>query len=321
MMEKLKKLLSEECPWDIPPGTWYLIIVFISATLMIGILAGTSQVLKEERVCNMNVPSSSVSNIILPIRTNNDVNHLVLSTLTRLRYGGSIKNTRYNFANGKWLVDYEAKTNEGLKIIEVRVDDRTLKIEKIYFVLMTPELSPSKINLDGQPIKGNMSAKLTIVEFGDFDCAYCRNFYRTTYKKIIKDYVDTGKAKYVFINFPLTSIHPRSERAAEAAECAYDQGKFWEYHDVLYDNWDPESLKDALSDEDLKSYAMKVGLDMEEFNTCFGNGEKVSTVQGDYQLAIKEGAIVAPSFYIGDSLIGGAQPFVMMKRIIDYNLA
>lgn len=321
MLKKLKWLLGEECPWGIQPGTWYLIIVFISATLMIGILAGTSQVIKQERMCRMSVPSASVSNVILPIRSREDIGDLVSKTLTRLRFEGSIKDIEYNFGNGKWVVRYEALTKEGLKDIEVRVDDRTMKIEKIYFVLMLPELRPIDLNFEGQPMKGNASAKITIVEFGDFDCAYCKEFYETVYKKLMKEYVETGKAKYIFVNFPLTSVHPRAQKAAEAAECAYDQGKFWEYHDIIYENWDPEAEKDALSDEDLKRYAEEVGLNMNEFNDCFENGKKMLAVQEDYQEAIKLGVTAAPSFYIDGSLIGGAQQYKVFKQIIEYKLS
>lgn len=103
---------------------------------------------------------------------------------------------------------------------------------------LTGSVAPAKVdvNIDGAYSKGSNDAKVTIVEFSDFQCPYCARFYSETLGQIIKDYVDTGKVRFVYKHFPLISIHPLAQKAGEAAACAGEQGKFWEMHDLMFDS-------------------------------------------------------------------------------------
>jgi len=175
-----------------------------------------------------------------------------------------------------------------------------------------------KFDITGQPVKGDSKAKVTIIEVSDFQCPYCGRFFSQTYPSIEADYIKTGKVKLVFVNFPL-SFHPNAQKAAEAAECAGLQGKFWEMHDKLFAN------QAALSVENLKQYAKDLGLDTAKFDKCLDNGEMASTVQKDFAAAQAVGVQGTPSFLIGNPSSGyqkfvGAQPYANFKVVIDAEL-
>ena len=116
-----------------------------------------------------------------------------------------------------------------------------------------------KIPTDGFPSLGPANAPITLVEFGDFQCPYCRQWEQQTYQPLLAAY--PGKIRFVFRDFPLTSIHPNAMPAAEAAQCANEQGKFWPYHDKLFGS-------ETLSDDVYKQYAQDLGLDVTRFNAC-----------------------------------------------------
>ena len=109
-----------------------------------------------------------------------------------------------------------------------------------------------------QPTLGSTSAKVTIVEFGDFQCPFCKNFFQNTFSQIKTKYIDTGKVKYVFRHFPLTQIHVNAQIASVAAECANQQGQFWAYHDVLYTQGQADGSN--LDKASLEKYADQLGL-------------------------------------------------------------
>jgi protein-disulfide isomerase len=125
-----------------------------------------------------------------------------------------------------------------------------------------------------------------------------------------------GKVKYVQRDFPLPpSMHPNAQKAAEATECADDQGKFWEYHDLLYAN------QNALDVASLKSYAAQLGLDTATFDECLDAGEQTAEVQKDYQDGQSYGVGGTPAFFINGQLVSGAQPFALFQQVIDAALA
>lgn len=312
--------MSKDCPCGITPENWYLIIVAVAAIFIITLTVLIGTIAQSHSSSNTRVYSAAVSNVILPVRVEGEVEATASETMQRLNFGGGVKKTDYNFGTGKWTVLYEAETKEGIKDIEVRIDDRTMQIEKIYILLMLPGLREGKINLEGQPTLGDENAKLEIVEFGDLDYSYSKEYYEQIFPKIKEEYIDTGKVKYVFINYPLTSLHARSQRAAEASECAHEQNKFWEYRKAIHEKWDPTKTQNGLSDEDLKQLALDSGLNLEEFEACLDSGKMITKVQNDYKESIKAGATVAPAFYIGNSLVGGVQSFEMFNQIIDYGL-
>lgn len=169
-----------------------------------------------------------------------------------------------------------------------------------YTVLTTPS----------DHIKGSPNAPVTIIEYSDFQCPYCGRV-QPTIDQILKTY--EGKVKLVYKHFPL-NFHQYAEKAAEASECAADQGNFWEYHDILYEN------QNALTVEDLKRYAKDLGLDTETFNRCLDSGVMAERVRDNFNEGQNNGVQGTPAFFINGQLISGAQPYSVFKQIIDSEL-
>jgi protein-disulfide isomerase len=174
--------------------------------------------------------------------------------------------------------------------------------------------------------RGNTGARLTIVEFSDFQCPYCGRYVQQTFGQIDRDYLQTGKLRYVVRNMPLERIHPDAFRAAEAAECAGTQGKYWEMHDHLF------AHQDALSADDLKKYAAEVKLDMPAFEQCLASGALADKIRKDMDDAQEAGITGTPTFLFGVAgsdatkvrIVGriiGAHPYASFKSAIDGVLA
>jgi len=159
------------------------------------------------------------------------------------------------------------------------------------------EVTLEKINLDDDAVKGDDDAKITIVEFSDFECPFCGKFFSETLSSIEKDFIDTGKAKLIFRDFPLP-FHSKAQKSAEAAECAKEQGKFWELHDMIFEN------QQSLSEANLKKWAKEIGLSS-KFDTCLDSGKYADEVKNDYEEGQKYGISGTPGFIIfsedGDS--------------------
>jgi protein-disulfide isomerase len=162
---------------------------------------------------------------------------------------------------------------------------------------------------------GNPDARVTIVEFSDFQCPYCGKFALETFPQLKKEYIDTGKARFVFRDFPLMNIHPFAQKAAEASECAHDQGKYWEYADLLF------AHQDALSVNNLQQYASDLHLDTAAFATCLDSGAKAAEVQKDMNEGISYGVKGTPAFFINGEFISGARPYSVFKDAIEKALA
>ncbi|MFB6197309.1 MAG: DsbA family protein, partial [Halobacteriaceae archaeon] len=113
-----------------------------------------------------------------------------------------------------------------------------------------------------------------MIEFADFQCPFCRKYFTQTFQKVKNNYVDTGKVRYVYRDFPLDQLHPRAQKAAEAAECAQDQGKFWQYHDKIFNEQAKQGQGTIqFSINDLKTWASQIGMDTETFNQCLSSGK------------------------------------------------
>jgi protein-disulfide isomerase len=174
------------------------------------------------------------------------------------------------------------------------------------------------LDLQGHPIQGAREAKLTLVEFSDYQCPYCARHTRETYPLIEKDFIATGKVRYAMIDFPLRG-HPFSFKAAEAATCAANKGKFWEMHDLLFEN------QNALNPETLPTYAEQLGIDRGEFEACLKEGRS-DAVNADLQQATRAGVSATPTFMIGwlvegdrlkpAEVIRGAQSYENFERVI-----
>ena len=160
------------------------------------------------------------------------------------------------------------------------------------------------------PARGPEKAPVTIVEFSDFQCPFCGRAIKTV-EEVMKAY--PNDVRLVFRQFPL-EFHKQAPKAAEAALCANDQGKFWEMHDQMFSN------QQALEVDKLKEYAKKVGLDPAKFDKCLDSGEKAATIKTDQEAGQKVGVNGTPAFFINGIMLSGAQPFDEFKSIIDSEL-
>lgn len=177
------------------------------------------------------------------------------------------------------------------------------------------ELTGNVILLDTDYIKGDPDAPVTIIEFGDYQCPFCKRFFDTTEPLIEKQYIETGKVKMIFRHFPVAQIHPLAVDASEAALCAGEQDKFWDYHEILY------SSVPNLRISDLKQYAVNLGLNTDQFNSCLDSNKYADRVQRYLLDAQASGVRGTPAFLINGQFISGAQPFNVFQQIIEEELA
>lgn len=178
------------------------------------------------------------------------------------------------------------------------------------------------LSVDGAPSKGDKNAKVTLIEFTDFQCPFCSRHLSQTAPQIEQEYIKTGKVKYVLRDFPIQSIHPQAFKAAEAAHCASDQGKYWEMHGKLFGN------QRALNPKDLNDHAESLGLEASKFQKCLDSGKYAARIRKDLEDGQKAGVTGTPSFFLGltDSknsqvkalrTIKGAQPYAAFKDAIE----
>jgi len=176
-----------------------------------------------------------------------------------------------------------------------------------------PSPTPAIVEVSSEdPALGPEEAPILIVAFSDFQCSYSARFAQQTLGQILDAYTD--QVRFVFRDFPLASIHPQAQKAAEAAQCAHDQGKFWEYHDLLFQN------QQALDVDSLKDYARQSGLDMGTFADCLDTDRHFAEVQHDLTDGQSYGVGGTPSFFINGRLLVGAQPFSAFQAIIEEEL-
>jgi protein-disulfide isomerase len=176
------------------------------------------------------------------------------------------------------------------------------------------------------PVLGSLSAPITMIEFSDFQCPFCGQYFTQTMPDIEKSYIDSGKVKLVFKNMPLENLHPNAKAAALAAECANEQGKFWDYHNKLFanqNNW--ANLGSMNATNAFKQYASQIGLDTNDFNSCVDSGKYIDKVNKDSQDGESYGATGTPTFFIGNEQKGytklvGAQPYAVFQQVLDSEL-
>lgn len=162
---------------------------------------------------------------------------------------------------------------------------------------------------------GDPNAPVRIVEYADFQCPFCRIYWQDTEPQIIEKYVKTGKVYYEYRSVG-AYLGQESQAAAEAAYCAADQGKFWEYHDALFLHWTGENVGD-FTPQKLQQYAASIGLDQPAFAQCLSSGKHAARVQQDQLNAQKDDIQGTPSFLVNGTLIEGAQPFSRFEQVID----
>lgn len=181
------------------------------------------------------------------------------------------------------------------------------------------------LDVTGAPFKGDKNAKYTVIEFSEYQCPFCGRHVRDTYPQLDKEYIQPGKVKYVFLDFPLESIHKNAFKAAEAGNCAADQGKFWEMHDLLFAN------QQKLEPAQLTEHAKTVGLDEAKFKQCLDSGKYAPEIRKDLAEGGKAGVTGTPTTLIGLTqpngkvkvlkAIRGAQQYANFKTMLDELLA
>jgi protein-disulfide isomerase len=179
----------------------------------------------------------------------------------------------------------------------------------VHVMLEPPRLS---VTVGDDPARGPADAPITIVEFSDFQCPYCSRA-TATLKKLDASY--PGKIRIVYRDFPLVQIHPNAARAAEAAACANEQGKFWPMHDAMFEH------QDKLGEADLKATAAALGLEATAFNQCLDSGRYTAQWKRDAAEAERYGVSSTPAFFINGRMVVGAQPYEAFARVVDEELA
>jgi protein-disulfide isomerase len=174
--------------------------------------------------------------------------------------------------------------------------------------------SANEVSVGSGSSLGSASAPVTIVEFSDFQCGFCKRFWAETLPKLKEAYIDTGKARFVYRHFAILGKH--SEQAALASECASEQGKFWEYHDQLFKNQGGLAFTEAK----LKQYARDIGLNVGVFGTCLGNGKYKEKVERETGAAANLGGRGTPFFVVNERRLVGAQPYSVFQKMIDEEL-
>ncbi len=179
----------------------------------------------------------------------------------------------------------------------------------VAIMLHTPK---AEIDYDTGRVRGDSKAPVTVVEFSDFQCPYCKRV-QPTLKDLLAKY--EGKIKLAFRDFPLRQLHPQAEMAAEASRCAKEQGKFWEYHDALFAD------QTRLDEAGLTATAKEMGLDLKSFQSCLDSGKFKAQIEQDIQDGARAGVSGTPGFFINGIFVSGSQPQSEFEKIIDRELA
>jgi len=177
-----------------------------------------------------------------------------------------------------------------------------------------------KVNVDAGhlPILGNKNAKVTVIEFADFQCPFCERFFKDAEPSIIKDYVNSGKVKFAFRHYAF--LGQESNFSAEASECANEQGKFWEYHDYLYNHQGAEN-SGAFAKDKLIGFATSLGINTDQFSSCLNSDKYAKQVSDDLSAGQKAGVSGTPASVVNGQLVVGAQPYSAFKTLIDQELS
>lgn len=240
------------------------------------------------------------------------------------------------WAGSSWQVEAQQSPSLNKEIEAIQQDlqeiKKTLEEIKVKMAETPPvptlppppnEAAPSQkettVSMDDDPFQGSAAAPVVLIEFSDYQCPFCGRFFKNTYPELDREYIQTGKVKYVFRDYPLP-FHQMAPKASEAANCSGDQGKYWEMHDKLFEN------QTALQVDKLREYAKALGLEMETFNACLDSSKYAGEVQKDLADGQNAGVSGTPTFFLGTSEDGktiqgksivGAQPFASFKRQIE----
>jgi len=175
--------------------------------------------------------------------------------------------------------------------------------------------TPVKLNLKANiPYLGSSSAKVTVVEYADYECPFCEKFFTQVFPDLKSKYIDTGKIKWVYQDFAF--LGPDSNTAAEASHCAADQNKFWQYHDYLFSHQGAEGSGWATADHQ-KQFAQAVGLNTSQFNGCLDSGKYKQEVLDETAAGRNYGVSGTPTVFVNGTPVVGAQPVTAFEQAID----
>ncbi|QQG45123.1 MAG: DsbA family protein [Candidatus Sungiibacteriota bacterium] len=185
-----------------------------------------------------------------------------------------------------------------------------------------PAISATGDLADDDPVLGNPEALVTVIEFSDFQCPFCRRFFRDTLSQLKDKYIKTGKVRFVYRDFPLTGIHDMAQKYAEAAECADEQGKFWQMHDKIFEEQDKRGVATVfdITVADIKQWARGVGLNGAAFDGCLDSDKYFEEVQKDFRDGQANGVNGTPGTFVNGRLIQGAVPFEQFASVIEQEL-
>ena len=215
------------------------------------------------------------------------------------------------------------------QISQKELDNAIAELELKILEKQLPTNQPSiplEISADNDPIIGNPDAPIIIIEFSDFQCPFCARFHIQTLPTIMEEYIEKDTVKLVFRDFPIQSIHPNAVPASVAAECANEQGKFKQMHDILFEKQNEWSnLETVYAIELFNQYSEQINLEQEQFSSCLSTAKYVKEIQNDLNDGRTYGVTGTPGFFIGNQEMGfvelkGAQPFESFKKVIDRQL-
>jgi protein-disulfide isomerase len=211
------------------------------------------------------------------------------------------------------LEDVKPRLRQQLKQAKVQLARQNYLAQMREQAGVVVHLAPVKVAVSADPsrLKGSPNAPVTIVEFSDFQCAFCKQV-TPTLAEVLSKYA--GKVRLSYRDFPLRQIHPQAEKAAEAARCAAEQGKFWEYHDLLFANQAKLDLKS------LTEHARSLKLNQQPFEECLSSGKYAAAVGKDLEEGRQAGVSGTPAFFINGTVLSGAVPLESFSRVIDEEL-
>ena len=183
--------------------------------------------------------------------------------------------------------------------------DNSAKVQQVGQIAADLEVRPS------DHVLGNPNAKVAVIEYSDFECPFCGKMFLETLPKIKENFVKTGKVKFIYRHFPLRSIHQYAQKAAEASECASEQGKFWEYHDIIFER------QSQMGVNSFKTWAKELGLNANQFGSCLDSGKYSSRVDADYNEGLALEIDGTPATFINGKLVPGAQPYEEFEKVIN----
>jgi len=222
----------------------------------------------------------------------------------------------------------DADLRKEIEQLKAQVKALQADLEQIKATLKQQSAKTNPVfDISGDPVMGDANAKLTLIEFADFQCPYCQQYFKTIYQQVLDTYVKTGKMRYVFADFPGEQIHPFAMKAAEAAHCANEQGKFWEMHDQLF------ARQRDLGTTAVADGSKALGLNDVAFAACVTGGKYTPKIREAGQMASNLGLKGTPAFVFGMAdpantskvklvrALVGAQPYAQFQQIIDTLLA